>query len=517
MLSSFPYNRGRLQEMARNRIGLIFKGSSMAGTPRMQNYLYRRVELHLLDDYLNNKAYDHLPPWDPDISDQQMDQRKNQPKLVFPMPEISTGIVNGLVTSDDSRLMFNLDDIELQKNLDRTIEDINLWNYINFILPSLLCNGSTFLKIFKTADNYIMMKRYNSKSCWPTFDGSGKLLSITIRYIYDTGEFDEKDQKIYRWSQQVLGQELDILYDNPIFEPGLDEPPDFKEMGRIEHGLGFVQGVWFTTTLWDSLPDGQSYIEGSIPFFDSLNYLLSKENSVLYYNLFPLLMGYGIDPDDFEDMKPENKYSAGKIKGMNVLSTGKPPDQASLGFLESSMNGLQISESYHQRMLQLIQYSLKSVLLDPERIASHAQSAKAMEALHRPVIQYTKKIRPNLKKGICEVMQIVEDLSNIYECNIKIPKGTILESDKKWGTIFEDTTADVAQKVGYASNAVLSKIISKKTATKLIAPNFGVENIEEELTQISNEKEEEFEDERLFNEMTTPPKPTGGNSGQTPK
>ena len=149
-------------------------------------------------------------------------------------------------------------------------------------------------------------------------------------------------------------------------------------------------------------------------------------------------------------------------------------------FLEGSLTGLQVAEAFHQRMFQMVQYSLKTTMLDPDRMAIHAQSGRAMEALYKPVIQYIKKIRPRMKKSICSILYKVEQISNAYPSNIEIPPGTVQETKKKWGEIFEDTPADLTQKVGAISQAVVTKIISRKTALEKLAPSFSVQNVQEE-------------------------------------
>ena len=304
-MNNFRYNRGRLAEMARNRIGFIFKGSAYGGSSKLQRILYRRLELNLFDDYLHDRAYEHLPAWNGDISGDQMNKRETQPKVIFPMPEISTGIVNGLMTSEDSRLQLHLDDEGAQKNLKESLEEVDFWDHLNFLIPSLLVNGSAFIKTYVTPQSKLMLKSFNSKSCWPIFNESGELVSVTIRYIFDTGKYKESGEKIYAWSQQILGTHVDILYNNPIFEPGTDDIPEFIEVDRVEHNLGFVQGEWLTTSFYLSpnVPDGISYIESSLPMIDSMNYRLSKEDSAVFYNLFPMMTAYGMGPEDFDELR----------------------------------------------------------------------------------------------------------------------------------------------------------------------------------------------------------------------
>ena len=511
-MDKFFYDRSRTKERVRNRLGTILKGGSEFGSSeKMQYFLFRRPELHILDDYLHNRQYNHLEKWVENCN--ESDDRSTQPKVIFPYPRIATGLLDGLLTSENSRLMFSFEDQKKQQIMKKVVDDVKLWPYFSHLIPSLLCNGSAFLKIFSVSGRKIIIKLYNSKSCWPVFDADGELESVVIRYVFDSGKINEKGEKIYLWSQQSLSKNTDVLYDNPEFSPSLTEPPKFTVVQKIDHNLGFVQGVWLTTTIFDnpSIPDGESFIEDSLDFMDSLNYRLSKEDSTLFYNLRPLLLGYGVDDEDVKDKVAENTDT-----GFKMYTTNRPPDKATLQFLESAMTGLQLSEQYHIRMMQMIQWILRTVLLDPEKLATHSQSAKAMEALHKPVIQYIKKIRPQIKQGVCDALYLIEKLSNSKNVKVsnKLPEGITDESEKEWGTIFEDTPVDISQRVGYSSTAVTSKIISRRTATKHLAPTFGVTDPEEEIEQIENETKQEFEDQRLFDEMTQPPtqpkpKPTG--------
>ena len=507
----FAYDRSRTRERVKNRLGVIFKGNEvLGGSTKMQYFMFRRPELHLLDEYLTGTQYDHLPLYVEKHS--VLDERKRQPKHIFPLPEIASSIVNGLLTSDDSRLRLTLEDTDKNKKFNDAIDEIKLWPYFNNLIPSLMCNGSAFLKIYSSPMGKIRMRFYNSKSCWPIFNEEGGLSNILIRYIFDTGTVDDKGDRIFKWSQHSLGPEVDVEYDNPTFNPALNDPPEFKIVNRIEHNLGFVQGVWLTTTIFnnENVPDGESYIADSLSFLDSLNYRLSKEDGSIFYNILPFLQAFGMDSKDLKHQyKEETQF------GFKILATGRPPDKAGVNFVESSLNGLQLAEAFDLRMLQMLQYILKTVLLDPEKIASHAQSAKAMEALHKPVIQYIKKIRPQIKNGICEALYVVEQLvSSRKGSDLGIELGDTEKAEKKWGEIFGDTPQDIAQKVGYSTTAVSGKILSRRSALKHVAPNFGVEDVDEEEAQIEKETKQEFEDQRLFDEMTQPPtqpkpKPTG--------
>ena len=115
--------------------------------------------------------------------------------------------------------------------------------------------------------------------------------------------------------------------------------------------------------------------------------------------------------------------------------------------------------------------------------------------LYKPLISEIEHMRDFLEQGLCDLLAKMELLSKDLDWGI--PEGTIENSTKKWGDIFRSTQADTAQKVQSAVSATQGKILSRKTATRHLAPEFGVENVEEELKQIESESQQDMEDELM--------------------
>ena len=212
----------------------------------------------------------------------------------------------------------------------------------------------------------------------------------------------------------------------------------------------------------------------------------------------------------------------GKAGGVNVLATSRPANEAQFHFLESALSGLQVAESFHIRNLQLMQYILRTPLLDPERVAGYAQSGTALKALYRPLIERARVVKPLLKENICSLFYKLEQLSNMYETGFEIDPGTIDESEKTWGDMFSETADDVTQKVGYTVSAVTSKLISRKTGLQHLAKNFEVKNVEEELKNIEQDTADEMENELLnfqgqVDAQNSINPPQGQGSGNTSK
>lgn len=485
----------RLKTKVMNNLSWIYKGQTNSSIKK----LWRRPELEILDRYLNNSQYAHLQEWSPDVSSMQHDLREEyQPKFIFPLPEIAASIFNSLLTSEEARLNFRCMEggFSTTEEINTFLEDTMFWPLVSSFIPTFLTNGSVFLRISSTGEGNIRFHGYNTKWVYPEFDSSGDLVYVKVQLIYDTGEDDANGERILRWQRFDLGQDNDIMFDSPRFRPN-DPIPDFKAVDTVKHNMGFVQGVWIKTsvTQTEADVDGKSFLLSGLDYLDGFNYLSSKEDASIFFHLLPSVVSYGVDPESILQQRKNAKSIGEKnqLAGLNWLAVDRPPDQGAVNFLESSGVGLGLGEQYHIRSLQLLQYIHRIILLDPERMAAHAQSGVAMEVLHRPVLEYIKQIRPFIKKGLCDLLYKAETVSASFGTNQQLKPGTIMNCEKKWGSFFTNTIADVAQKVSYSAMAVQSRVISRKTALEHIAEDFGVEDTEEELALISQDEEAETE------------------------
>ena len=237
----FSHKQSRLQTMAANRLGWIYQGSSKGSnlTKEVLHFLYRKPELEVLIDYFKNVQYSHLTEYQSDISSQQQDERKNQPKKIFPFPQIVAEKLSSYLTATTCKLNFELQNKQKdQEILNDMIKDSMLWGILSYAFEYLIVCGSTFVKCFSTKNGKLMLKVFKTSSCFPVFDDGNDLVEITIRYVYDSQKFDQDGKKIYKWAQQKLTKTEDIIYDNPIFKR--DIIPKFKAIDKVTHNLGFV-------------------------------------------------------------------------------------------------------------------------------------------------------------------------------------------------------------------------------------------------------------------------------------
>ena len=502
-------------------LSILTPGYKYKGENQELTYLlYRFPHLEIYSRYMENTQYEHLAPWRGDLTDQQNDDRVTQPKKVFPLPQIASDTFCGLITSQESRLNIIDQSTEKQKKIDEFLKKSMFWACLSSAFPSFFSNGSMFIRFYVSENREkILMEPINTKSCWPVFDVNNELEEVTIRYVYDTGEIDEKKDPIWNWAQYKIGKYEDIEYDNPRFIPDERMIPDFKIDLTIKHGLGFVQGEWFKNGFDVASDDGKSYIKNAMDYLDDLNYISSKESNALYHSLYPTLLGLGIDKDELEYLQGGMFRKDTEIAGgSSFISTEKPPKEADLRFLETTNAGIQLSEPYIQRNINIMQHILKITLPNPEVLLGYAQSAEAMKMLYRPIIEEVISMRPFLEAGVCSLLNKMEKACLSGGVPFAIPLGTIENAEKKWGEMITATETDKSQRTTNALQAVEGRIISRESATKHVAGDFGIENVSEEIKRIEKEVEIDEEKEMMnFRDQTkisahfNPPKT------QTPK
>ena len=484
----------RLKQLALLNPGYKYKGDNN----ELARILYRLPELEVFSRYMENTQYDHLSDWKGDLIDQQNDDRKTKPKKIFPLPQIASDNFCDLLTSKESRLNFREEDTELQEKIDNFLKKIMLWPCVSSAFPSFYANGSIFIRFFKSPkDNKILLEPYNTKSCWPIFDENEDLDSVQIRYVYDTGDVDQHKKPIWRWAQYELQKNKDIIYDNPLYDAEKQTVPVFKVKETIPHALGFVQGVWIKNGINPAGDDGRSLIKDALGHLDDLNYLASKESNALFYSLYPTLLGFGVSEEDFtKTVSRMASPGSGDIGGgSSLITTERPPKDSDLRFLETSNTGLSLSDPYLQRALQALQQIMKIHLPNPEVLLGYAQSAEAMKMLYRPSSKEVERMRDFIEAGLCDMLSKIEEVAQ--KTDFAVPIGTFENCKKEWGDMFTATEADKAQRVSYTVQANESRILSRKTATAHLAPDFGIKNVEEELEQIESEDEMDREKELM--------------------
>ena len=466
---------GRSELKAANNLGVL----SIKGKEAKK---YRKPELEALDKYYESRQYNHLPDWDKSAEspDEHIPVRKRKPRIQYAYAKT---LCNQLAAKLVGRRTFpNLkieDDPDTEEYL-RLIKKTSGLNY-KMIEPvrRMLASGSSLVR-FSIVEGQWKLQYFMSKWCYPEFDKANGLESVRIQYCYDDeADRDYRNMPKKKWYRMDLGKQADVLYDNPEYTEGGE--PVFKVVAKADHGLGFVQAEWIKTGDVNNSIDGFSLIKDVTDFIDELNYSLSQSSVAISYNQDPQLAISGIDEDEME------KLIRSSMKAWNLGREGEA------NFLEAGMNGVTAANELRDRMQQNMADITRVIMLDPEKIVGSAQSAKAMEVLHGPLVELVEELRPQLESHIKSLVLKMAFTNLVVDSRggpapVPIPPGyqpQSLDISMTWPDIFPPTMQDLQQKVAVATSAAAGNIISRETMTKWLAKEFGVENIEEEIAKIA--------------------------------
>lgn len=469
----------RAGQKAALNLGVIQGGVSTGHVPK-----FRSNKLELLDAYYENRQYAHLPKWD--ASDCNMGEdsyvpvRKRQPRIKFNFSKIlCQRVAAKLVGSDTFPTMQVEDDPDTQLFLSSVMRVSHFKSRILEPVRRTLASGSALVR-FYIVNGSTKIEHFLGKYCYPEFNEAGELSSVRIQYVYeDPKEKDEQGKPLEKWYRLDLSESVDTLYDNPVYKPNAQ--PDFTVASQTAHNLGYVQAQWFRTSEDKHSPDGYALTDDILDFIDELCYSLSQSSQAIGYNQDPQLALKGMDVDGIDNLIRSS------AKAWNMGRDGEAE------FLESSLNGVTVAKDNREEITKKACDLARIVFLDPEKFASNAQSGKAMEMLHGPLVELVNELRPvfeplliTLLVKIAMTLLIVSNSG--VDIGIDIPPGWTPQSLNVmavWPPIFPMTITDLKEKVGVASAATTANLISRETGTRWLAKDFGIEDVEEEIAKIN--------------------------------
>jgi hypothetical protein len=441
--------------------------------------VFRDPNLEKLDSYFENRQYAKLLPFeqDKDAAGASIPLRARQPRFKVPFARSLSSIVASKLLGPTVFPSFKVPDSPDDQAYWKAILDASeLQMFLLEPIRRMINTGEIFVRFYLSGGAFVK-SFYDTKYCYPQFDDAGELEMVTIKYVYaDADDKDSNGSPKKKWYRLDLGQEAEVLYDNPPYIPA-EQEPQFNPVMTVEHGFGFVQGEWMTTT---GVAKGYGLIADITDFIDELAYSLSQSSKALSYNQDPQTILKGMSSEEIDELVRSS------TKAWNLGRTGEAE------FLESDLNGVSVGMELRDKVRQNISDFTRIVLLDPEKIVGNAQSAKAMEVLHGPLKDLVDELRLPVGSALKRLVMKM-GAANILgqhdgmEVPLPLPDGfqlTTLALELKWPAIFQQTLEDLKNKVGIASQAQGAGLIGPITAIRYIAEDFGIEDIEAELQAI---------------------------------
>ncbi len=448
--------------------------------PEGSDKMFRSPKLEVLDAYYESRQYDHLLEWNEcDNGGNYVPIHKRRPKVIFNLPKLMCQRLTAKLVGDEVFPSLKVeDDPDTTEYLRMVVKASRIKSKIVLPINHYLNSGSVFIRFYVDEGKFVT-EHYLSKYCYPELNPSGDLKEMKIRYTYeDKKDLDQQGRPKIKWYQLKLGPLEDVLFDNPDFNP--DEEPVFQVVNSVQHNMGFVQGEWMRTSETKGSVDGYSINEDILGFSDCLNYSLSQSDTAVSYNQDPQLVLKNMDQEEMESLVKS------ATKSWNLGRDGEA------AFLESSLNGVQVADELRDKMKLSVSDLSRVVLMDPEKMAANAQSGKALEILHGPMVDLVKELRPMLGQSL-QSLVLKMGLANLILIQqgapspVTVPPGykpLSLDISLSWPPVFAMTIEDLQKKVSVAQQATSAFIISEDTATRWVAKDFGVEDIEEERKKI---------------------------------
>jgi len=474
------YSRSRSGARQKNNLGII-------GLPNDKKKLkFRDEKLELLDSYYENTQYDHLMDWEQDCyaDNTHIPIRERCPRIKMPIAKMMASRLTSMLIGGDAFPDLRIDNMpDEQEFIKAVVRESHIKYRILEPFKRMINCGSAFVR-FYISGGTMKMEHFSSKYCYPTFDESDQLENVVIKYVFeDPDETDNDGNYQKKWFKMELTKMSEIIYDTPNFDPDSTDEPEFTVVEQVDHELGFVQGTWFRTSEDRHSIDGYSMIADCLDFIDEMCYSLSQSSTAVQYNQDPQLAFNSMDEDEME------KVIRSAAKSWNLGREGKAE------FLESNLSGVEKAIELRDKFRQNIQDVMRILLMDPEKMVGNAQSAKAMEVLHGPMVDLVREIRgviePQLKELLIKMeVAILRANEQGMDIPFDMPPGwqpeTIIFSIK-WKPIFPETIEDQQKRVSLVISAKTGGFLSRETALKNVADIFGVEDIELEMKMVDDD------------------------------
>lgn len=476
MAFSIPAVLSRVQKKVQNNLGVISADGGAGSVTK-----HRRNDLEVVDSYYDNRQYDGLSPWHnaKDADDRYVPIRERKPSVIVPMGKVlCSRVASKLIGESVFPNMKIEDDPDSTEFFQAVIKSSNLKSRIIDPFKKLIANGSVFMRFFMQSGR-MNIEWYNSNNCYPEFDDQGDLSFMKVQYVFtDREDVDENGRPKEKWFRLDVGKLSDTLYDNPLFKDNAE--PVFLPVNTVEHGLGFVQGEWFRTAVQRNEPDGHSLLADIMPLIDELSYSRSQTSGAISYNQDPQTWFKGMDEEDISNLIKSS------TKSWNLGRNGE------VGNLETDLSSVQVAAEEREQIKLLVQDVVRVIMLDPEKAVAHAQSGRAMEVLHGPMVELIDELRPVVEETLVKFIQKMSLVTLVVarsgQSQINIPPGFVpssFELTVNWPKVFPMTMLDLQQKVQVVSAATGANVISRETGTAYLAKDFGIEDVEEEKRKIA--------------------------------
>jgi len=332
---------------------------------------------------------------------------------------------------------------------------------------------------------------------------------------YFRREWDATSVHVYRDIKKEVGKQ--VAWGRPTSTP---------------HGLTFCPVIWVRNDCDEARDiDGVGIYEGLEDDLEALDVTLSRRHQGVLYLGAPQPWEKGVEPGDGPDADSGSigGYSQAEDAPHGIVEGGKrrtAPEymwsyagkDVDVKLLETTGKAFEVSTLHvndiRSRALETMGVVLTSMADTVSRVSTGAEmSARFLLLAHAPLVALVHEYRHTwwpygLRAMLSMLMRIAVDLAakppygetlNVAGTAEIVPllkrfyvdgKWRCPRLEPKWGQMFEPSATETKTMVDAAEKALKNGCVSQKTAIQRIAPDFGVEDIQAEISAIERETED---------------------------
>ncbi len=270
----------------------------------------------------------------------------------------------------------------------------------------------------------------------------------------------------------------------------MDVVPVIDRNRTVAYALGFVPWLWVRNLPGGDTTDGKCTFYDAIDTSIEIDYLLSQGGRGLKYAADPTLL----------IKEPVTGENGSIVKGAGNAIVVSSDGDAKMLEINGTASAAVIEWAKFLRELAL--ESISGNRTDSSKITA-AQSGRALELMHRAIIDLADKLRISYGEGaLLSLLKMIVATSNKMQLMVdgeKLPPlNAKAEISLRWPAWFAPTAEDRMNTATTLKTATDGGFMSTETAVKTISADYDVEDTAAELALIANEKAERAKQEQAM-------------------
>jgi hypothetical protein len=270
----------------------------------------------------------------------------------------------------------------------------------------------------------------------------------------------EPDLAAEFWFQRVWDTNAETWFvPQRVIDAGEGKPLVVDTVRTTRHGLGFVPMVWIRNLPGGDETDGACTFRPAVETAIEVDYQLSQAGRGLKYSSDPTLL--------IKEPASDGPHVGGAANALVVSENGDAK------LLEIGGTASAAVIEYVRALREMALESIHGNRSNADKISA-AQSGRAMEMLHQPLIWIADRLRHSYGGGLLDLLKMLCSLPRNFP--LKFRDGTVVPPlagttglSLRWPAWFAQTEADRLAAAGTLATLVKAGIMSRETAARLTA------------------------------------------------